>query len=66
MDMRKKKCSKEMLTLMAKEFYGSKLNEELLVKAMDMLNTWIQDVDKIEYDMLEDEEPSIIYDRCCD
>jgi hypothetical protein len=66
MDMRKNKCSKEMLTHMAEEFYGSKVNGELLSKAMDMLNTWIQDLDKIESEMLEDEEPITVYDKCCD
>lgn len=64
--MRKNKCSKELITLMAKEFYGSKLNEELLPKAMEMLNTWIREIDEIESELLEDEKPSTVYDKCCD
>lgn len=64
--MSKNGFSKEMLTLMAKEFYGSKLNGELLSKAMDLLKTWVQDIDKIEFEMLEDEQPIKVNFKCCD
>lgn len=64
--MSKNRFSREMLTLMAKEFYGSKLNGGLLSKAMDTLKTWVQDIDKIESEMLEDEEPINVYFKCCD
>jgi hypothetical protein len=64
--MNKNRFSKEMLILMAKEFYGNKLNRELLSKAMDLLKTWVQDIDKIESEMLEDDEPIKVYFKCCD
>lgn len=64
--MSKNRFSREMLTLMAKEFYGSKLDGELLSKAMDSLKTWIQDIDEIEPEMLEEEEPINVYFKCCD
>ena len=33
---------------------------------MDTLKTWIQEIDKIESEMLEEEEPINVYFKCCD
>jgi len=50
----------ETLQRMAQAFYGVKLSEDQLVRLKARLEAWLRDLDAVEDNVLEPEEPIIV------
>ena len=48
-----KRFSKKMVRLMAEEFFGLQLSDKQLSQVIERLETWLQDIEDVDPEMLE-------------